>query len=205
MKEKQNETSKSLISPLFLVLHLFAFILLFLFFTPKISTRIFPFISSNKLSQFIEQSESSKNIDAQKYWEFREFFSPGSFQFSKTGISERITNPIIKNAGILLKDELNLMPFLIFNSPKLASVDFLTTHNSLDQIIYLDEINNKKILLQTDNELIYEYDPSRIVIIFLKSPSDMKRANGFFDYRIEDKELTENKYWLNITIITQQK
>lgn len=205
MKEKQNETSKSFITPLFLVLHLFAFILLFLFLTPKISSRIFPFVSSNELSEFIEQSESSKNIDAQKYWEFREFFSPGSFQFSKTGISQRTTNRIVKRAGVFLKDDFDIMPFLVFNSPKLVSVDFLTTHTTLDQIIDLDEIKNKKILLQTENELIYENDPSQIIIIFLKSPSDMKRANGFFDYRIEDKELTENKYWLNITIITQQK
>lgn len=203
MKGKRNETSNLTTTNKFLLLHLLAFILLFLFLTPKVSARLFPFVSGNKLNTFIQETESSKTIDPRNYWEFREFYSPGSFHFSKTGLPKQSISPVLNKADLSQLINSNHMPFLLFTSPKLESVDFLTDSTTLESILPTLKQINTGVVLKTNTELIYRKDSSTLVMVFLKNHEEMKSANGFFDYRIADKKLTEGKYWFNVTVITQ--
>jgi len=36
-------------------------------------------------------------------------------------------------------------------------------------------------------------------IVFLLTNEEMKKANGFFDYKDKDKKITEGENWFNIT------
>lgn len=203
MTAKRNETSNSDVSRKLLILHLIIFIALFIFLTPKVSAQLFPFISENRLTTFLDTSTSEKEISPRSYWEFREFYSPGSFIFDKKGISNTHTEPVLTNAEVTLHANAQVTPFLAFTSRKLHSVDYITTANSLDQIIDEITIDEKNLLLiKTDTERVYRKNSTTYVLLFLKSPDQMRTANGFFDYRIADKELTEGKYWFNVTVIT---
>ena len=203
MKEKQNEASNVIISTKFLVLHLLAFVILFLFLTPKVSARLFSFVSDSRLNTYLQETHLSEKIDARKYWEFREFYSPGSFHFSKTGLPHQTVSGVLNKAGLSLSSDFKLSPFLVFTSPKLESVDFLSERSTLEHIVPELKQNDGSIILKTTNEIMYHKDSSTIVMVFLKSPNEMRTANGFFDYRIADKELTKDKYWFNVTVITQ--
>jgi hypothetical protein len=203
MTLKQNETINSYASKKFLLLNLIVFVVLFIFLTPKVSARLFPSLASHKLGNFLETSKSSQSIDPKKYWEFREFYSPGTFVFEKTGISNNIVRPVLLKSGVSLQNTSNYTPFLTFNSPRLQSVDFITSSNSLDKIVMENTINENNFILNTETEKIYRTDSGQYVMIFLKNYEQMKSANGFFDYRIADKELTQGKYWLNVTVITR--
>lgn len=55
---------------------------------------------------------------------------------------------------------------------------------------------------QAPNELIAT-NAKEVVIYFIKPISEMKRANGFFDYKNKDKKLLSNKNWFVTTIITK--
>lgn len=103
----------------------------------------------------------------------REFYCPGAFKFDKT------------------KE-----PFLTYSCKWFNSKDYLTTSSTLQLI----EVSQKNILAKGKNFTIYK-NGSSIIITFIASNEDMQRAVGFFDYKEKDKKLTENKNWLDFTII----
>lgn len=203
MSTKRNEASKSKQPYIPILLVATATIVLFLLFTPKISARIFPFLSDYRLQSFIKSTQSTNSIDPQSYWEFREFYSPGSFEVNKTGLDDTEVLSLVSDLGISWNTDTIGIPFLKFTSPNTQSVDYLTESQTLSNILLSESIDKAAVLFQTDTDLIIKSDQSTIAIIFIKSPEDMKKANGFFDYRDVDKKLTENKHWMNITLITR--
>lgn len=202
MTQKRNEASNTKISHKFLLFNLVVIIVLFLLLTPKVSARLFPFASEYRLHTFIENTQSHNAIDAEDYWEFREFYSPGSFIFSKTGLPQNEANHMLREFEVSVNHERVNTPFLIFNSGRIKSIDFLTDAHQMNNIVEQELVNNKELIIQTDNAIMYRKNPTTFILIFLKTPEEMRKANGFFDYREADKELTENKYWFNITQIT---
>ncbi len=166
-------------------------ILLFIFLQPKVASIILPQNSQTRLNTFLEIIEKEQKVDPQRYWEFREFYSPGSFDYSKNGLSiDTASLPIS-----LFEDD---SVILSFRSPRLVSYDILSTHSSLQD--YTASLSAKDILLSTNNEILMS-DESTTLILFLKDVEQMKKANGFLDYNGRDKNLVGNKKWLNVTMI----
>lgn len=154
-------------------------IVLFLLLSPKISSEVFSFKRHTVLNEFINSTKANGRIDPQAYWKFREFYSPGSFIFSKNTIDK---------------------PFLTFSSSLLESTDILTEYSSLNEATKTSVLK-ENIIFKGENSLIYKQDKNIIKIVFLLSNDEMRKANGFFDYNDKDKKITENKKWLNITTV----
>jgi hypothetical protein len=92
---------------------------------------------------------------------------------------------------------------LLFSSQKLESLDMLTKQLSLGKLIDQNQLQKKNVIFANSNSLIYQQDSKTIKIIFLLSNSDMQKANGFFDYKGNDKHLTEGESWFNITSLKE--
>jgi hypothetical protein len=159
-------------------------VILYLIFQPKLSSRFFGMRRTFLWNNFLNETIQKKKINSQSFWELREFYCPGHFVFDKGA---------------------SLLPFLRYDCDLLKSEDSLTNLNNLSGYVNLKEIDPDDILFNTKNEIIYKNKKnSWVVIMFLKSIEEMKTANGYFDYNEKDKELVENKYWLNATRISEK-
>jgi hypothetical protein len=148
-------------------------------------------------NNFLTQVQKDKKIDPQKYWEFREFYSPGYFTDNKTASSDQV-NTALTTYGVLTSN--NFSTLLSFQAPLSESIDTLTTETTFKNLVKTPSTTS--ILFQNDNSLIYKSDDHHVIITFLLPLSEMKKANGFFDYGEKDKKLVEGKNWFSILRIT---
>jgi hypothetical protein len=197
MKKKQ----KFLTAPrlFFLVLPILI-VFLFLMLSPKISAQLFPFKRHAALNEFIDSTKASGQIDSQKYWQFREFYSPGYFTFSRQGIDIKLLKQAETKIKVKFDNKKVNLSFLVFSSPLVSSVDMLTTTSSINEI-FQSKVSKEAILFKDKNSLIYKQDSGTIAIVFLLSNENMRKANGFFDYNDRDKIITEDKNWFNVTAV----
>ncbi len=180
----------------FFLIFLFLMVTLFVFLEPKVSARLFPFVRTSRLNSFLTDVLTSQKIDGRKYWEFREFYSPGVFTYDKKGIKDSIVQGLVQNDVFI--DGQDILPFLFFDSSFLQSIDSLTGMTSVTRFIKTD---SKNVLINT-TVLFISKNNKEILLVFLLPYIDMERTNGFFDYQEKDKTLVKDKNWLNITKIT---
>ncbi len=185
----------------FLVIVFILVISLFLIFSPKISSELFAFKRQAILNDFLSNTKSSGKIDPQKYWEFREFYSPGSFIFSRTGLPENKISYLDKKLDFAYNKKAIDDYFLYFSTPGLSSLDMLTKKTGLNLLIDSNKVSANQIIFKNENSIIYKKDKQDLVIIFLLSNSEMQKANGFFDYKDKDKTITQGENWFNMTIV----
>ena len=187
----------------FFALILITIISLFTFLSPKISSQVFPFKRQAILNEFINATKQRGSIDPQEYWQFREFYSPGYFIFSRTGIEKSSVQQSNEKIGIKYDEKQLSLTFLVFSSPLANSLDILTTESDLNKIVDLKQFSKENFIFADKNSLIYREDSRTIKIIFLMDNSKMRIANGYFDYGEKDKLLVENKNWFNVTVIKE--
>jgi len=199
--QKFSESIKSDLS--FFILILIMIIGLFMILSPKVSSQLFPFKRQAILNEFITDTRQKGSIDPQGYWKFREFYSPGYFTFSKNGLEKTLISQAKEKIGIKYHEENIDLTFSVFSSILIDSLDMLTTQTDLDKVIDQNKLPKENIIFMNKNSLIYKETPKIIKIVFLLSNSEMKRANGFFYYTDQDKELVRNKNWFNITIVKE--
>ena len=172
---------------------------LFIVLSPKMSNIVFPQKRQATLNSFIENVKTKGTIDPQAYWEFREFYSPGFFTFSRDGISVFLSKRAKNTIGLTYKIEAIDLVYSFFSSQRLQSLDMLTKQSSLSGLIDGKQFQNGKLIFLNKNSLIYQKDDKTIKIVFLLTNEEMKKANGFFDYKDKDKKITEGENWFNIT------
>jgi hypothetical protein len=193
-KQKDHPHYSHLIIYIFIIFTLVASSLLFV---PAISTLTLPFAREKLIREFLTELKDTGYLNTQKFWKFREFYSPGSGIFSKTGIS----SDLVANTLAMIDIPISLSPtdhaILIYKSPKLVSIDFLVEEHDLLEIIK-NELHSKTVIYRDSDTVLYR-ENNFYKLIFLKSQKDMKKTIGFFDFHGLDKEITENKYWLNLT------
>lgn len=197
MNKKQNGRISS--SPLWLsTLLVVMLILCFILLTPGISSSVLPLRRDNLIKEFTLQLVQKRLLDPQEYWKFREFYSPGYFDYNKKGLSDSLRSQFITTIGIPTSLSSGSV-FLIYHSPKLSSVDLLVNKQDLRTIMN-PNFTPKHVIYQDTSTLMYEEQES-YKLIFIKPITQMRTAVGFFDYDAGDKNLLDGKAWLNLTEI----
>ncbi len=184
---------------IFLLSVSFALIVSFLVLVPKVSSSLFPFKRTLVWNEFIESVKTSNKIDEQAYWKFREFYSPGYFNFNAQGLDAKQLSQAREVVGPETKFATGSSAILFFTSQRLYSIDYLTDMSTLPQE-YLSEKDGREIVFKDQRGIIYK-ERETYTIIFIKNLSEMRKANGYFEYDGRDKSLVENKHWLNITVL----
>lgn len=173
----------------------------FVIFQPKVASSLFQPKRTMLLDTYITAVKTQPTFNPQTYWEFREFYSPGHFLYEKTGLPKEMLNEFLSHSPISVQQKHFITPFLSFKSPYLESIDGLTLAKSIDEIIDSNRLNPQDIVAKNKQALLYRYENDKLLLIFVLSGDEMKKANGFFDYREADKEFVKGKNWLNITYI----
>lgn len=165
-----------------------------LIFHPSVSSRIWSWQRDRVYNHFVSQVQMQQKIDAQTFWQFREFYSPGEFTFNPDAVGVYQTLRITTLSG----PETRL---LTFTAPHLISNDSIITTPD----IYQQKIANiPEPLYQDESSVIYETDDNEVNLIFYLAIDEMMAANGFFDYLPAERELLQGKYWLNQTTLTRK-
>jgi len=185
----------------FLIILLVFIITLFIVLSPKISSLLLPFKRQAILNEFISKTKTEGAISPQEYWQFREFYSPGYFNFSRDGIAKYLAKNSARQIGIEYNEKKIGLIYSLFSSSRLISLDMLTKQSSLNKIIDQKQFQKGKVLFVNNNSVIYQESPKIIKIVFLLDNSDMQNANGFFDYQDKDKKITQGENWFNITSV----
>jgi len=165
-----------------------------LFLNPGIRPRWDKKYRANLFNNFLEQTLSAKTIDAQKFWLFRERFSPGSFELNRSVIDFKQTFTISN------LDDSKMTPLLFYHSPFLDSVDSIT--KDFSPLLDIKENYQGRVIFDNENLFITETETSKdqlkkYNIYFILPIEEMRMTNGLFDYTSDELELLENKYWLN--------
>ena len=93
------------------------------------------------------------------------------------------------------------VPFALFSSQHLISVDGFTTTDNL--VNYIDSTRLEKYATLFKNQSAKIYQNGReIIITFIATEQELKKANGFFDYGEKDKGYVKGKFWFNVTRLT---
>lgn len=196
-REKQGFCFTNIVYTLPLIFLLLT-IIITLFLHPSVRPRWDKKYRAKLFNNFLEQTLSTKTIDAQKFWLFRERFSPGSFELNQSVIDFKQTFTISN------LDHDQTTPLLFYHSLFLNSVDSIT--KDFSPLLEIKENNLERVLLDTENLFITETEMSndqlkKYNIYFILPIEEMKKANGLFDYTSNELKLLENKYWLNNTEI----
>ncbi len=198
-KTQSSSSSSERQTVVFLIGVSLALILSFLLLVPKVSSSLFPFKRTLVWNEFIKSVKTSNKIDEQTYWKFREFYSPGYFNFNAHGLDPKQLSLAKEVVGPETKLATSSSAILFFTSKRLYSIDYLTDLTALPQD-YLTVKNGREIIFKDQRGIIYK-ERDTYTIIFLKNLPEMRRANGYFEYDGRDKDLIEGKHWLNITVL----
>ena len=192
MRKKQNL--------LFLIGLSFTLITIYLFLNPKLSSYINPYKRKTLWNNFLNQTLENKEVNSKSFWKFREFYYPGNIIFEDKGLLRKeIDKKLRENFSISLQKDKYFYPFMMFQSDKIISIEALVKVNKINEILINSTNVNNKIILQDSSTLIYNSTSNNTIVIFIKPVKDMIKANGYFDYKQNDKELLKDKYWLVIS------
>lgn len=189
--QKQTAIQALLKNDLFLLFVILITILTsFILFVAKVSSILIPQKRAALLQNFINDMQKKQDIDLRQYWEFREFYSPGSFNYEKNGLFNKNDMRIMS----LISQDPSVTPKLLFSSERVTSIGGRTKVKKLSA-----KNSYPNILLQTSS-LVLSENETTIFLIFLKPVSEVKKANGFLQYEQTHDE-KQGDLWLEITTI----
>ncbi len=165
---------------------------MFLTLQPKFAAFLFPSKRAAVLKNFLSQVQQKKTINAQDFWQFREFISPGSFHFNP----ETAEVAGILNLHKIQGSQVHLMEF---TSPVMTSSDQVITRDRWIRLsAYLPQLAEKMLFANQESFIFYDHQGD-LHILFVKPIEEMATANGFFDYTQQEKEYFHDYYWFNDT------
>lgn len=166
--------------------------ILFVGFEPKVAALVTP-KSQARLFKLIGETKTKNSVDIRDFWQFREFYSPGTYTYNPNGVK-------IPPTLISLSKPNMFKSVLSFSSPKLISVGGHTKLSSIPQTILPQ--GTSQILVNKPQTLLIKETQDSYLLIFVRSIMDEKKANGFLQHET-DKDNEAGNYWLSITRIAR--
>lgn len=154
--------------------------------------------SRNYRKSLLTQLETDLKNDtytAEKYWEFRERFSPGTFirDEDHTGFFATFRITAVQTEGIT--------PLFFYEAKHLRSLDGLVSIDS-DVIKNNKEEFKGEVLYDSTERILIKVNETEYIFVFLEPIETMQAVNGMFDYKSSEEELLQNKEWYNATYIS---
>lgn len=147
------------------------------------------------LTEYLESVTTKQTIDPQEFWQFRQTYSPGHFTINEQAITHGQTYTLTALTG-------DITPLLSYHSSSITSTDSLVK-NTVDNQTLLESEAFAEVLVASNSLSVSRDSAARkIRLAFTATPSEMRKANGFFDYTATEQELLEKVLWYNVTVIT---
>ena len=165
---------------------------IFLITHPRTQHIFFPQHKQEQLNLLLQQTQKNHDINLYSYWEFREFYAPGSFQYQENGISNTQNEMI----SLFKHIDASATPQLLFISSKVISVGGKTKTQALSSQQYTpNDILRLPSIILTDNT-------ETVTMIFIKPVAEVKKVNGFLQHQQNNDE-KRGDMWLEVTQIKE--
>jgi len=173
----------------------------YLLLSPHIASYLNPLYRKTLWNNFRNKLLVHKEVLPTEFWQFRDFYYPGTIEVNTFGLNKNKVNTILRLFPLNFINKQDIYPFLIYSSNKITSVEYLVRSDTLSELMQIDK--QSKTFLNSQHIFFIETD-KKAYLYFVKPVSDLLTANGYFDYKKRDKELLKDKYWLVLTIIDMQ-
>lgn len=170
--------------------------ILFIFFQPRLRNYLFPAFRTAYLEQLIQSTKADFKLDAQRFWQTREFYYPGVFYVAGDGLAESHLRNLEKTTGLTLPSG-DQYSILVYDSPKWQSYEALVDADSLQDVITLPDLPP----IYEDGETHIYQQGDTTYIYFLKSYDELRTTNGFV-YR-DETNLSRYRAWFGVSKITR--
>lgn len=161
---------------------------------PKIAVRIQPQIQQQKLTTFIANLQTRGDIDAQEFWQFREFYAPGSFTYPAQ-TADLAAGLILKNAPRCTFKT----PILYYYSDNMVSQESIVNKHEWQKYLAEDLNPDDTVIFKNETTLLYKTDGT-YHLIFAKPGTEMMQANGFYSYTEPETAQLRHSYWISESV-----
>lgn len=149
--------------------------------------------TANLFNEFVTDLENN-NFDAEKYWQFRERYSPGTFLRDEQNVDFFATFKIVAVQE-------GLTPLFYYESDNLRSLDSVISYDANSALNTFKDEFKGEIVTNGENYVLIKVTQNEYVFAFVETISEMQKVNGMFDYLPEEKELLKDKLWYNTTYL----
>lgn len=168
----------------------------FVFLQPALSYQLFPQKREALLTSFITSLQKSTTLDPVRYWEFREFYSPGVFTFSKEYSVHSLQIPSVLQTDVTnLEKKHQIKPYLVFHSDSIDSFDAIT-RSPID----VSTINKSKKYIINEHWLSIADEGTYYYLMAVTPSAMIQKADGFFQDNGSSPPPT-NEYYLTVARI----
>lgn len=136
----------------------------------------------------------ANEFDPEKYWEFRERFSPGTFLRDEEFTGFYGTFRIISVADAVT-------PLFYYDSTYLRSLDAVVSSTADEALKKITNEFPGEIVSKGNDFVLIKATDTEYVFAFVESIEEMQKVVGMFDYIPKEKELLKDKLWYNATYL----
>lgn len=147
-----------------------------------------------KLFNQLQSDLKSNTFDAEKYWQFRERYSPGTFLRDEESVGFFSTFRIVSVTD-------TLTPLVYYDSQRIRSIDAVTTASASAVFTNIQEEFDGVVIAQSDWYILIQLNSSQYILAFVLPISEMQKVDGLFDYKPSEQQLLEGKQWFNSTFL----
>jgi hypothetical protein len=162
---------------------------------PKIAVRIQPQIRQQQLAAFITKLKTENAIDARGFWQFREFYAPGSFTYPAQ-TADLAAGLILKNAPRCTFKT----PILYYYSANMVSQESIVSEHDWQQYLAVRLNPSDRVILKNETTLFYQETNGTYHLVFAKPGSEMMRTNGFYSYTEPETAQMRHSYWISESV-----
>lgn len=170
----------------------------FFFLQPTVLSSWNPVYRKFLLSQFLSETKRMQEVDPQKFWLFRERYSGGNMSINPQSVG------IFQTYRVIGRNASGATELFNYQSARLKSTDSITTDRQALTARYAEVLKKATIVQQSPSHIIADLPGGILMITFQKPISEMKKANGFFDYLPNEEKILDGTEWLNTTYIQKE-
>lgn len=144
---------------------------------------------------FFKEVQESNSVDPQKYWHFREQYSPGYLLLNDDAVTVT-TTPELRQPEPSTAANVNL---LRYSSPFAAGEESTVLPMTMTEL--RAKLPVAQELFVDDQSIIFRDPQNQVHIVLLMPFSEMRRAVGVFDYHQHEQDFLGKRLWLSQTIL----
>lgn len=189
-----------------LSLGVLAIFLFFFLLEPRVNSILIPQARKSAYQQLLNDLGGG-SIDVQKFWKFRDMYSPGFFRLDKSAL-KTVTPAKLKRDSLNAFTATTAAVFAVYSSRDIQSIDaYIEPIGELNEIgglfVILFGISRKQVISQGYNFVLYAKGPKTVELIFARPLSEEISTLGdsFLNNIHVRKNILMTKYWLDISTI----
>lgn len=176
-------------------------VLVFIVVQPRISSTVVPGVRAQRISSFLNESQTTQSVDPWGLWQLRDQLDFGVISLMSQDTTASLSADII-NLSELARVSAHFLPWSVFRSNRSLAVEGLVSASAESVVNDVVTIPADRLILDTPSAVILQSDDGTVSIMTLLPIDTMAKVNGYLHFAYRDKRFqkdTLDRKWLTIT------